>query len=73
MPLNKETNQAKNVKLINLQDKNIIIIQWLRSVSAMKPNCIWWWGSSSGDLGSIEYPFIAITARFTQILSNRTC
>ena len=27
-------------------------------------NCIWWWGSSSGDLRSIEYLFITIIPRF---------
>ena len=27
---------------------------------------IWWWGSSPGVLGSVEYPFIAITPRPTE-------
>ena len=31
------------------------------SRSGMSLNCIWWWGSSSKDLGNIEHPFIAIT------------
>ena len=33
----------------------------------MKLNIIWWLGSSSGDLGSVEYDFIAITPSSTQI------
>ena len=31
----------------------------------MTLNCIWWWDSSSGDLGSMEYPYIIITSMFT--------
>ena len=27
-------------------------------------DCIWWWGSSSGDLGSVVYHFLAITPRY---------
>ena len=27
----------------------------------MTLNCIWGWGTSSGNLGSLEYPFIAIS------------
>ena len=34
---------------------------------------IWWWVSSSGDLWSIEYLFIAITPRFTLTHSGSTC
>ena len=29
----------------------------------MRLNCIWWWGSSSRDLESVEYPFTVITPR----------
>ena len=29
-------------------------------------NWIWWWGSSPGALGNVEYPFIAITTRSTK-------
>ena len=32
-------------------------------VLGMTLNCVWWWGSSSRDLESVEYPFIAITPR----------
>ena len=28
-------------------------------------NCFWWWGSSSGNLKSVEYAFIAITPSST--------
>ena len=31
-------------------------------------NCIWWWGSSSGALVCVEYPFIAIIHK-----SDTTC
>ena len=33
--------------------------------SLYETNCIWWWGSSWGDLGYIKYFFIAITPRYT--------
>ena len=32
-----------------------------KNVLGMILNCIWWWGSGSMDLGSVEYTFIAIT------------
>ena len=35
------------------------------SVLSMTLNCIWWFGSSSGALGSVEYIFISITPRPT--------
>ena len=35
-----------------------------RGVLGMTLNYIWW-GSSSGDMGSVEYPFITITSRST--------
>ena len=44
-----------------------------RGVLGITLKCIWWWGFSSGDLGSVEYPFIAITPRSTQILNGSTC
>ena len=28
---------------------------------------IWWWGSSPGSLGNVEYPFIAIALRSTLV------
>ena len=31
------------------------------SVLDVTLDCIWWWESSSGALGNVEYPFIAIT------------
>ena len=33
---------------------------------------IWWWDSSSGDLGNVAYPFIAFTPKSALTLSNRT-
>ena len=35
--------------------------------------CIWWWGSSSKDLGSVDYPFIAITPSSSLTQSDSTC
>ena len=32
---------------------------WNRNVLSMSLNCIWWRGSCSEALGSLEYPFIA--------------
>ena len=32
-----------------------------RDVLGMTLNCIWWWGSRSWDLQSVEFLFIAIT------------
>ena len=37
-----------------------------RHVLVMTLNCIWWWGSSSRDLGSMEYFFIPIVSWSTQ-------
>ena len=34
----------------------------------MKLNCIWWWGSCSGDLRCVGYTLTAITSRSTLIL-----
>ena len=36
-------------------------------------NCIWWWGSSSWDLRSVESHFIAISPRYNLIWSGNTC
>ena len=30
-------------------------------------NCIWWFGLTSGDLRSVEYPFIGFTSRSTNL------
>ena len=38
----------------------------------MTLNYIWYWGSSSGDLVDVEYPFIAITPRSTLIQNAST-
>ena len=40
-----------------------------KSVLDMTLNCIWWWGSSSGNFRNEEYPFIAITPRSTRTRS----
>ena len=39
----------------------------------MTLNCIWWSGTRFRDLGSVEYPFIAITPRSTLTRSGSTC
>ena len=39
----------------------------------MTLNCIWWWGSRSGDVWSTEYPFIDITQTSTMTLSDSAC
>ena len=43
-----------------------------RGVLSMTRNCIWWWGSISGDRWNEEYPFIVITPRSTQNRSGST-
>ena len=43
------------------------------SVLDMILNCIWWWGSSLGALGNVEYLFIAITPWFTLTWIGSTC
>ena len=35
-------------------------------------HCIWWWNSSYGGMGNVEYYFIAITPRFTLTWSGGT-
>ena len=37
----------------------------INHVLGMTFNCIWWWDWCSGALRNVEYPFIAITPRFT--------
>ena len=34
---------------------------------------IWWWGSSPGALGNVEYSFIAVTYSSTLTQSDSTC
>ena len=36
-----------------------------RADLGMTLNCNWWYGSNSGDRGSVEYFFVAITPRST--------
>ena len=43
------------------------------SVLGMTLNCIWWWGSITGDLGNVKYPLTAITPRSTFTSSCSTC
>ena len=69
----KNVAAKKNIYLIG----HSIKIRWLyplqkhktltqkRDVQNMILNCIWWWGSSSGDLGNVEYTFIANATRST--------
>ena len=40
-----------------------------KDVLCLISNCIRWWGSNSGDLGCVEYPFIAITPNSSQTKS----
>ena len=42
------------------------------SVLDLTLNCIWWWGSSSGELRRVEYSFIVITLMSTLTRSGRT-
>ena len=44
-----------------------------KGLLSMPLNYIWWWGSISGDLWSVEYPFIAITPRSTLTWIVNTC
>ena len=44
-----------------------------RSALSVTLNYIWWWGSSSRDLESTEYLFIAIISRFTLMQSGSIC
>ena len=39
----------------------------------MIQNYIWWRGSNSGDVGNVEYPFIAINPKSTLDQSGNTC
>ena len=43
-----------------------------RNIDGAKLNCIWWWGSSSVDLGSVEYLLITITPKSTLSWSGST-
>ena len=38
-----------------------------KGVSCMTLNCICWWGSISGALGSVKYPSVVITSMFSLI------
>ena len=50
--------------------RRVRLLLW---VSWIWHKTIWWWGSSNaGALGNAEYPFIAITLRFTLTLSGST-
>ena len=43
------------------------------SMVSMTQNCIWWWGSSSGTLENMAYPFITITPNPTLTRIVSTC
>ena len=43
------------------------------AILSMTQNCIWCWGSNSGDLRSLEYTFIVITPRFTLTQNCNIC
>ena len=43
-----------------------------KGVQVMKLNHHWWWGSISGDLENVEYPFTVITPRLTINMSGNT-
>ena len=44
-----------------------------RGVFSMTLNGIWWWGFSSGALGIVGYPYIAISPRSTLTCCGNTC
>ena len=50
-----------------------ILVDAVYNFQFMILNCIWWWGSCSADLESVEYPLIAITPNFTLTRSSSTC
>ena len=45
------------------------LLHLINPVLGMTLNFIWWWGYSSDNLVSVEYPIIAITLRSTQTQS----
>ena len=49
------------------------LVPHLWGALGMTLKCIWWEGSCVGDLGSIDYFFIAITPRSTVIHCSSTC
>ena len=77
-------NCAKQMHSIKLFELRIHLLYTLRREATpllpkkespgMILNWIWWWCSSSGDLGSVEYSFITMTSRstLTQISSRVT-
>ena len=51
---------------------HIYIYIWVLSpilckLSDVTLNCIWWWGFSLGEVGNVDYLFITITPRSTQM------
>ena len=59
MWLNRRLEKCNSKCLVNRDD--CILYRWVKPVLGMSQNCIWWWGSSPGDLGSVENPLNAIT------------
>ena len=64
-----ETSCPRNPRLTSLSkvnmeqysiQRNKTSLQKVR-VRAIIQKCVRWWGSSSGNLGNLEYPFLAIT------------
>ena len=41
-----------------------------RVAVSMTLNCVWWWGSNSEDLGSVEYYFFAIIGLAVRVFAN---
>ena len=58
----------------NIEGRSLVwLICLMACVLGMTLNCIWWWGSNSGALESLEYYFILITPRFTLTWNGSTC
>ena len=55
------------------QQKGKTYLLQKKLVLSMTLNCIWWWGSSSVALGSVEYLYIVMTSRSTQTNNSGAC
>ena len=51
-------SMCKNRIPINISFKLVYYLHFIiYNLANMRLNCIWWWGSSSGGLKSMEFPF----------------
>ena len=44
-----------------------------KSSSVLSTDCIWWWGSRTDALESVQYSLIALTPKFTRAQHVSTC